>query len=71
MRQQSSQKNSGNLRHVSHLLINKHFQKQVVKTLKIMSISVLHFNLKTKEIYTQKAFSMSVYEQLSTYLPLP
>lgn len=71
MRQQSSQKNSGNLCHVSHLLINKHFQKQVVKTLKIMSISVLHFNLKTKEICTQKAFSMSVYEQLSTYLPLP
>lgn len=51
MRQQSSQKNSGNLCHVSHLLINKHFQKQVVKTLKIMSISVQHFNLKTKEIF--------------------
>ena len=27
MRQQSLQKNSGNLCHVSHLLINKHFSK--------------------------------------------
>ena len=73
MRQQSSQKNSGNLCHVSHLLINKHFQKQVVKTLKIMSISVLHFNLKTKNQGDQcsKGISMSVSEQLSTYLPLP
>ena len=50
MRQQSSQKNSGNLCHVSHLLINKHFQKQVVKTLKIMSIFLISKNPKTTEI---------------------
>ena len=61
MRQQSSQKNSGNLCHVSHLLINKHFQKQVVKNIENNVYFGSTFQLKNQgDLYSKGIFNVSI-----------